>query len=82
MLQALRAKMDADQALRHLLRATSDHPLLAIKPDTYWGFDARRGGRNRLTQLWMVLRDELAENDPSDAGEVDEETAAATATPG
>lgn len=56
---ALRAKLDADPALRALLRATKGHPLLAVKSDTYWGVDAINGGRNRLAELWMELRDEI-----------------------
>ena len=60
MMKALRAKLLADPSLETLLRATKDHPLLAIKPDTYWGFDARLAeGRNRLAELWMQLRSEL-----------------------
>ena len=41
---ALRAKLDADPALRALLRATKGHPLLAVESDTYWGVDAINGG--------------------------------------
>jgi len=56
---ALLAKLDVDPALRALLRATKGHPLLAVKSDTYWGVDAINGGRNRLAELWMELRDEI-----------------------
>lgn len=56
---ALRAKLDADPALGALLRATKGHPLLSLKPDTYWGVDAHSGGQNRLAKLWMELRDEI-----------------------
>lgn len=59
MRRAIRTKFQQDPSLRALLCATKGQPLLAIKPDTYWGFDARRGGENRLAELWMELRDEL-----------------------
>ena len=49
----------ADPILRPLLCATKGFPLLSIKPDAYWGVDPRDGGRNRLAELWMELRDEV-----------------------
>ena len=55
---ALRAKLDADPALRALLAATKGHPLLSIKPDDYWGVHESKGGRNRLAELWTELRDQ------------------------
>lgn len=56
---AIRAKLEADPILRPLLCATKGFPLLSIKPDAYWGVDPRDGGRNRLAELWMELRDEV-----------------------
>ena len=46
-------------AARAAVCATQGHPLLSIKPDEYWGVDAREGGENRLAELWMELRDEV-----------------------
>ena len=70
---ALRAKLRADPSLATLLRPR--HPQTNeraserasergasrcwIKQDMYWGFDPMRGGRNRLAELWMELREEL-----------------------
>lgn len=59
MMRALRAKLAARPELGTLLLATGDHPLLSIKNDSYWGFDADLGGRNRLAELWMELRTEV-----------------------
>ncbi len=59
MRKGIRAKFALDPTLRELLRVTGEHPLLAIKPDEYWGFDAKNGGRNRLAELWMELRHEM-----------------------
>lgn len=59
MRKAIRAKWARDPKVRALLCATKGHPLVAIKPDTYWGFHAIRGGKNRLPQLWMELRDKV-----------------------
>ena len=39
--------------------STHPHPLLSIKPDTFWGFDARKGGENMLAKLLMELRSEM-----------------------
>lgn len=55
---AVRAKMAADPSLRSLLVATHPHPLVSIKGDQVWGFDAKHGGQNLLAQIWMRLRDE------------------------
>ena len=65
MMTVLRAKLAARPALRTLLLATGDHPLLSIMngngTSRYWGFDADHGGRNRLAELWMELRAEVRE---------------------
>jgi predicted NAD-dependent protein-ADP-ribosyltransferase YbiA (DUF1768 family) len=59
MMRALRAKLAVRPELGTLLLATGDHPLLSIKNDRYWGFDADLGGRNRLAELWTELRTEV-----------------------
>ena len=56
----MRAKLRADPSLKPLLLATCNHPLLSIKADLYWGFDAKRGGKNQLALMWMQLRSEMA----------------------
>ena len=61
MRRALLAKLKEDPSLKGLLKATGNHPLLALKPDTYWGYDPFKGGRNRLAELWMEIRAELLE---------------------
>ena len=61
MRRGIRAKFALDPSLHALLCATQGHPLLAIKPDDYWGFDARDGGQNRLAELWMELRGEVCD---------------------
>ena len=43
--------MRADPSLQPLLLGTSNHPLLSIKADLYWGFDAKRGGKNQLALM-------------------------------
>lgn len=58
MMRGLRAKLAADPKLTALLRATQGFPLLALKPDRYWGFDPRSGGENVLARMWERLRDE------------------------
>ncbi len=45
--------------LRALLLATQDHPLVAIKPDRFWGVDARVGGENMLARLLEEIRHEI-----------------------
>ena len=62
---ALQAKLVADPSLVSLLRATGNHPLLAIKNDSYWGFDVYRGGQNKQAKLWMNLRSNLDKEKPS-----------------
>ena len=44
MRKGVRAKVAADPQLRALLLSTHPHPLLALKGDRFWGFDAKRGG--------------------------------------
>jgi len=56
---AVRAKFAAAADARALLMATHPHPLLSIKGDCFWGFDARHGGENKLAELLMELRSEL-----------------------
>ena len=50
------AKLHASAAVRDILAATHNYPLLSIKNDTFWGFDPRAGGENMLARLWEELR--------------------------
>jgi predicted NAD-dependent protein-ADP-ribosyltransferase YbiA (DUF1768 family) len=59
MYRAIKAKLNASPKVRALLLATNPHPLLSIKNDSVWGFDASKGaGQNLLAKLWMRLRTE------------------------
>lgn len=59
MRDALRMKFAASQIARELLISTHPNPLLSVKNDKFWGFDARKGGKNMLAVLLMELRAEL-----------------------
>ncbi len=52
----LRHKLAARPSLGALLRATAPHPLLALKPDDFWGVTPRGRGENMLARLWEELR--------------------------
>jgi predicted NAD-dependent protein-ADP-ribosyltransferase YbiA (DUF1768 family) len=71
MLEALRAKFRAvgasGDSLRGLLLSTHPHPLLAIKGDTFWGFDPAEGGDNMLGVLLMKIREEMAKGQEATA---------------
>jgi len=59
MLAALRKKF-ATGAVRALLLATGDRPLVEASPfDNYWGCGRSGKGKNRLGQLLMQVRAEL-----------------------
>lgn len=58
-MRGLRLKFAARADARELLISTWPHPLLSIKPDTFWGFDPVAGGSNALAKLLMQLRNEL-----------------------
>lgn len=64
MYTACRAKLVASPHLRDLLLKTHPHPLLSIKSDRVWGFDATssnpktQGGQNLLALIWMRIRAE------------------------
>eukprot|EP00121_Abeoforma_whisleri_P011618 Awhi_evm1s10722 len=59
MREAIRLKVLGDPSLNDFLLSTGDHPLVAVKPDSYWGVHPVKGGENMLAKLWMQLRDEL-----------------------
>lgn len=59
MRQGLQGKLDASPEVRELLLKTGTHPLVSLKNDKYWGVHPIKGGRNRLGELWMELREEL-----------------------
>ena len=55
---AVCAKYDASAEVRRVLGATKNHPLVAIKKDSYWGFDADDvDSVNMLPALWVGLRE-------------------------
>ena len=56
---AIRQKFLHHAQLKKLLVSTHPHPLLSIKADRFWGFDARKGGENMLAKLLMELRSEI-----------------------
>ncbi len=58
MRRAVAAKFEASKEARDLLIARHPHPLLSIKPDTFFGFDPEKGGKNKLAILLMELRDQ------------------------
>ena len=45
-----------DAELLRLLRSTSPHPLVSIKPDRFWGVDPTNGGENMLGRLLEQIR--------------------------
>ncbi|MCA9714775.1 MAG: NADAR family protein [Myxococcales bacterium] len=53
---ALRHKLAARPQLAELLAATDPHPLLALKPDAFWGVPPSGQGENMLARLWEELR--------------------------
>jgi ribA/ribD-fused uncharacterized protein len=61
MLLALRHKFRGDPGLAALLLSTRPHPLVSVKPDSYWGIGLDGAGRNRLGELLLSVRDELFE---------------------
>ena len=56
MTRAVTAKFNKSAEARQLLISTHPFPLLSIKNDSFWGFDARHGGQNMLAQILMDLR--------------------------
>lgn len=63
MRQGLTGKLHASPEVRDLLLKTGNHPLVSLKNDKYWGVHPTKGGRNRLGELWMELREELQKNE-------------------
>lgn len=54
---AITAKFTQNEALRELLLATGEHPLVQLKPhDSFWGTGTDGRGRNALGALLMELR--------------------------
>eukprot|EP00930_Biecheleria_cincta_P063348 TRINITY_DN4887_c0_g2_i1.p1 TRINITY_DN4887_c0_g2~~TRINITY_DN4887_c0_g2_i1.p1 ORF type:complete len:215 (-),score=38.45 TRINITY_DN4887_c0_g2_i1:35-679(-) len=51
-----------DDQLKELLLSTHPHPLLSIKPDSYWGVTPSGVGENRLANLLVKLRIQLISN--------------------
>lgn len=51
------AKLDKSEKVRTLLEATGSHPLLSIKSDQYWGFDPKKGGKNKLAKIYDLHRE-------------------------
>ena len=64
MTRAVTAKFQKSEDARQLLISTHPFPLLSIKPDEFWGFDARNGGRNMLAQILMDLRQKYVNGEP------------------
>ena len=56
MTRAVTAKFQNSEEARQLLISTHPFPLLSIKNDPFWGFDARQGGQNMLAVILMDLR--------------------------
>ena len=56
MTRAVTAKFQNSEEVRQLLISTHPFPLLSIKNDPFWGFDARQGGQNMLAVILMDLR--------------------------
>eukprot|EP00548_Thalassiothrix_antarctica_P005430 CAMPEP_0194149106 /NCGR_PEP_ID=MMETSP0152-20130528/36289_1 /TAXON_ID=1049557 /ORGANISM="Thalassiothrix antarctica, Strain L6-D1" /LENGTH=212 /DNA_ID=CAMNT_0038851065 /DNA_START=1 /DNA_END=636 /DNA_ORIENTATION=+ len=56
---AVRAKIQASPDMKDLLMSTYPHPLLSLKPDSFWGFDPTYGGENMLAKLLEEAREEL-----------------------
>lgn len=62
MMDGLRTKFFADDTLTEMLLSTGDEHLAEINHwgDTYWGVDLQGNGLNRLGELLMEVRTELA----------------------
>ena len=64
MLEAVLSKFRAvgasGDSLRELLLSTHPHPLLAIKGDTFWGFNPAKAGEDMLGVLLMRIREDMA----------------------
>ena len=62
MRRAVLRKFETHAALRAVLLATGDEPIVENAPhDYYWGCGADGSGRNRLGQILMEVRDILRE---------------------
>jgi ribA/ribD-fused uncharacterized protein len=60
MRQAVQAKFTQHDDLRAVLLATGDALLVEDSPtDAYWGIGSHGGGRNKLGQILMNVREEL-----------------------
>jgi ribA/ribD-fused uncharacterized protein len=61
MLEALRAKFSQHSDLAALLSNTGDRPIIEhTSNDSYWGDGGDGSGKNRLGELLMIVRRELA----------------------
>ena len=56
MTRAVTAKFNNSAEARQLLISTHPFPLLSIKNDSFWGFDARYGDQNMLAQKNMLAQ--------------------------
>jgi ribA/ribD-fused uncharacterized protein len=60
MREAVLAKFRQHEDIRAILLATGDAEIVEDSPtDSYWGAGTRGGGRNRLGQILMSVREEL-----------------------
>ncbi|OGZ57718.1 MAG: hypothetical protein A3F94_01760 [Candidatus Spechtbacteria bacterium RIFCSPLOWO2_12_FULL_38_22] len=56
----LRHKLQQNPYVEKKLRQTGDKKIVEDSPkDNFWGWGAKRDGKNELGKIWMKLRDEL-----------------------
>jgi len=56
----LRAKLKQNPYVMHKLLQTKKRKIIEDSPkDDYWGWGAKRNGRNELGKIWMKLRNEV-----------------------
>lgn len=66
MKEILRAKVDQHEYVRRKLLDTGDRQLIEDSwRDDFWGWGADRGGQNMLGKLWMEVRAELRQDQPT-----------------
>jgi len=59
----VRHKLKQNPYVAHKLIQTGEREIVEDSPkDSFWGWGAKRNGRNELGKIWMKLRDEIAES--------------------
>ena len=62
--ELLRLKIEQNPYVKKKLLQTMDYTIVEDSPkDAYWGWGPNRDGENHLGKLWMMLRDEIREDE-------------------